>query len=141
MLIRPLKRVPVPNSTTAELVEPSAGLASTFITKLQEFARSEDDKISAQYFSAFRILVCMHDGGRPFFPQYVNSLHEANQDQWNLSVSETDSLRQVIDALDGAYCGRIVDNFLDVMNATQMEEWNTIIRTELWATAGESKKS
>lgn len=132
MLLKPLKRVSLPESSTAELVEPSAGTAATFISKLNQFSKSEDDRVEARYFVGLRALICLYDNGKPFLPQLVNSLHEQSPDQWGNKVLEDESIRQTLEALEESYLQRIIDYFIDNITATQLEEINTLIRTQVW---------
>lgn len=132
MLLKPLKRVSLPESSTAELVEPSAGTATAFISKLQEFPKVEEDRIEAKYFSGLRALICLYDGGKPFLPQLVNMLHEQTPDQWQFTVIEGESIRQTLEALDASYLQKLIDYFLDTITASQLEEINTLIRTQVW---------
>lgn len=132
MLLKPLKRVSLPESSTAELVEPSAGAATAFISKLQEFPKVEEDRIEAKYFSGLRALICLYDDGKPFLPQLVNMLHEQTPDQWQFTVVEGESIRQTLEALDASYLQKLIDYFLDTITASQLEEINTLIRTQVW---------
>lgn len=132
MLLKPLKRVSLPESSTAELVEPSAGTATAFISKLQEFPKIEEDRIEAKYFSGLRALICLYDNGKPFLPQLVNMLHEQTPDQWQFTVIEGESIRQTLEALDASYLQKLIDYFLDTVTASQLEEINTLIRTQVW---------
>lgn len=132
MLLKPLKRVSLPESSTAELVEPSAGTATAFISKLQEFPKIEEDRIEAKYFSGLRALICLYDDGKPFLPQLVNMLHEQTPDQWQFTVVEGESIRQTLEALDASYLQKLIDYFLDTITASQLEEINTLIRTQVW---------
>lgn len=132
MLLKPLKRVSLPESSTAELVEPSAGTATAFISKLQEFPKVEEDRIEAKYFSGLRALICLYDDGKPFLPQLVNMLHEQTPDQWQFTVVEGESIRQTLEALDASYLQKLIDYFLDTITASQLEEINTLIRTQVW---------
>lgn len=132
MLLKPLKRVSLPESSTAELVEPSAGTATAFISKLQEFPKTEEDRIEAKYFSGLRALICLYDDGKPFLPQLVNMLHEQTPDQWQFTVVEGESIRQTLEALDASYLQKLIDYFLDTITASQLEEINTLIRTQVW---------
>lgn len=132
MLLKPLKRVSLPESSTAELVEPSAGTATAFISKLQEFPKVEEDRIEAKYFSGLRALICLYDDGKPFLPQLVNMLHEQTPYQWQFTVVEGESIRQTLEALDASYLQKLIDYFLDTITASQLEEINTLIRTQVW---------
>lgn len=134
MLIKPLKRVAVTHNEGVFLLEPSAGLATTFVQKLNEFPKLEgdDDKIDARYFSGFRTLICLEEDGRPFLPQLINHLNETSPDHWPITVLTTDPLRAVIDALDVSYLIRVIDYYLDALPVSTFEEFNHIIRTELW---------
>jgi hypothetical protein len=132
MLLKPLKRVSLPESSTAELVEPSAGTATAFISKLGEFPKVEEDRIEAKYFSGLRALICLYDNGKPFLPQLVNHLHESSPAEWQYTVVDTDSPRQILEALDVSFLQKLVDYFLDTITATQLEEINTLIRTQVW---------
>jgi len=98
MLLKPLKRVALPESSTAELVEPSAGTATAFISKLNEFPKIDEDRIEAKYFAGLRALICLYDNSKPFLPQLVNTLHEQSPDQWGNKVLEDESVRQTLDA-------------------------------------------
>lgn len=132
MLLKPLKRVFLPESSTAELVEPSAGTATAFIAKLNEFPKIEEDRVEAKYFAGLRALICMYDNGKPFLSQLVNVLHEQSPDQWGNKVLEDESVRQTLEALDAAYLQRLIDYFIDNISASQLEEINYMIRTQVW---------
>jgi hypothetical protein len=132
MLLQPLKRVPVADSTTAEMVEPSAGTANAFVTKLRELPQDGNERVLGHYFSGLRVLICLYDHGKPFLAQLVNTLHSENGEAWPLEVQEGVSIRQTLDDLDTPYLCRVIDYFLDALNVNAMEELNTIIRTQLW---------
>jgi len=132
MLLKPLKRLPVPDSETDELVEPSAGLASAFVMKLRDFPKVDEDHVEAQYFSGLRALICLYDNGNPFLPQLINSLHAESPEQWEVQVQEDLSIRQTLDEVEAPYLVRIVDYFLDNLTVGQMQEINLLIRTKLW---------
>ena len=132
MLLKPLTRIPLPDSSTAELVEPSAGTATAFVNALQNFPKDNEDRIEAKYFSGLRALICLYDNGKPFLPQLINSLHENDANEWMYAVNESDSVRQVLEALDFGYIARIVDYFLDNITATQLTDITTLIRTKVW---------
>lgn len=132
MLLKPLKRCPIPSSTTAELVEPSAGTASAFILKFQEFPKKDDGNPHGHQFVALRALICLHDNGKPFLQQLVNSLHEQNPSAWPVTVLETESIRCTLDALDTEYLVRLIDYFIDNITASQLEQINDLIRDEVW---------
>jgi len=132
MLLQPLKRVSVPESLTAEMVEPSAGTATAFISKLREMPQDENERVVGHYFAGLRVLVCLYDHGKPFLAQLVNSLHSENSEAWPIEVQEGVSVRQTLDDLDVSYLTRVVDYFLDNLNVNAMEALNTIIRTQLW---------
>lgn len=132
MLLKPLKRVPVPDADTFEMIEPSAGTATAFIGKLKEFPQIDEGHVSGTYFSGLRILICLYENGKPYLSQLVNSLHASNPELWSLKVQESVSVRQTLEDLDAVYLARVVDGFLDALAVNQMETLNTIIRTELW---------
>lgn len=132
MLLKPLKRVPVPDADTFEMIEPSAGTATAFIGKLKEFPQIDEGHVSGTYFSGLRILICLYENGKPYLSQLVNSLHASNPELWSLKVQESVSVRQTLEDLDAVYLARVVDGFLDALTVNQMETLNTIIRTELW---------
>jgi len=132
MLLQPLKRVSVPESPTAEMVEPSAGTATAFISKLREMPQDENERVVGHYFAGLRVLICLYDHGKPFLAQLVNSLHSENSEAWPIEVQEGVSVRQTLDDLDVPYLTRVVDYFLDNLNVNAMEDLNTIIRTQLW---------
>lgn len=136
MLLKPLNRVPLPSSTSAVLVEPSAGTATAFVQKLQEMSKlqgEEDNHIRGNHFAGLRALICLSDtDGVAFLPNLVNSLNEGNPNTWQLRVLETESLRSTLDAIPADYLIRVVDYFLDNITATQLEEINSLIRTEVW---------
>ncbi len=137
MLLRPLKRVPVPESSTAELVEPSAGTATAFAIALQALPQVTEGRVSGSYFSGLRTLICLHDNGRPFLPQLVNSLHETDPAVWPITVEENVSIRQTLEDLDGSYLTRVLDYFLDNLTASQLEQFQGIIRKQLWVDVAE----
>jgi hypothetical protein len=132
MLLKPFKRVPVPDADTFEMIEPSAGTATAFIGKLKEFPQIDEGHVSGTYFSGLRILICLYENGKPYLSQLVNSLHASNPELWSLKVQESVSVRQTLEDLDVVYLARVVDGFLDALAVNQMETLNTIIRTELW---------
>ena len=133
MLLRPLKRVFIADSTTAELVEPSAGLATAFITRLDELPKDKEGNTIGSNFAAMRILICLYEDGMPFLPQLINHLHETDPAMWPISVTAGDTVRHTLDAIDVSYTSRIVDYFLDTITVTQLEEMNTQIRDYIWA--------
>tara|TARA_R110000868_G_scaffold102246_2_gene281596 strand:+ start:7076 stop:7441 length:366 start_codon:yes stop_codon:yes gene_type:complete len=114
------------------MVEPSAGTATAFINKLRELPHSENETVSGTYFAGLRVLICMYDNGKPFLPQLVNALNEGNPTTWPTRLQEDVSIRQTLDDIEPAYAARVIDYFLDMISATQMEYFNTVIRTELW---------
>jgi hypothetical protein len=132
MLLKPLKRVSVPDADTFEMIEPSAGTATAFIGKLKEFPQIDEGHVSGTYFSGLRILICLYENGKPYLSQLVNSFHAADPETWPLKVQESVSVRQTLEDLDVVYLARVVDGFLDALAVNQMETLNTIIRTELW---------
>jgi len=132
MLLKPLKRVPVPDADTFEMIEPSAGTATAFIGKLKEFPQIDEGHVSGTYFSGLRILICLYENGKPYLSQLVNSFHAADPETWPLKVQESVSVRQTLEDLDVVYLARVVDGFLDALAVNQMETLNTVIRTELW---------
>ena len=132
MLLKPLKRVSVPDADTFEMIEPSAGTATAFIGKLKEFPKIDEGHVSGTYFSGLRILICLYENGKPYLSQLVNSFHAADPETWPLKVQESVSVRQTLEDLDVVYLARVVDGFLDALAVNQMETLNTIIRTELW---------
>jgi hypothetical protein len=140
MLLKPLKRVPIEGSS-AEMVEPTAGLATAFVQKLGEFPKDAEDKVSGSVFSGLRSLICLFDNGAPFLPQLVNSLHEQNPAEWPLTLQENVSLRQTLDDIEVSYLTRIIDYFLDALTVGQMEDFNAIIRTQLWVEKNAEKNS
>lgn len=137
MLLRPLKRVSVPESASAELVEPSAGTATAFAIALQALPQVSEGRVSGTYFSGLRTLICLHDNGKPFLPQLVNSLNETDPAGWPITVEENVSIRQTLEDLDGAYLTRVLDYFLDNLTASQLEQFQAIIRKQLWVDAAE----
>jgi hypothetical protein len=141
VILKPLKRVAVPEAGSAELVEPSAGLASAFVMKLKDFPKIDEDRVAGNYFSGLRILICLYDNGAPFLPQLVNSLHDAQPELWPVSVQEGVPVRQTLDDLDVPYLVRIVEYFLDALNVNQMESFSAIIRTEIWTDKESTKKA
>ena len=139
MLLKPLKRAPLTSSTTSELVEPSAGLATAFIAKLREFPGATEDSVSPQYFSGLRVLICLHEDGKPFLPQLVNHLAQEDAEKWTITVQEGVSVRQTLDDLDAPYLARVVDYFLDAISTEQMTEVNAILRDKVWTQADSAK--
>lgn len=144
MKFPPLKREPVsedPNETSY-LLEPSAGVMSSFINRMSNFPRVEgaEDRISTSHFSGFRVLICLHEDGKPFFSNLVNSLNEENPAQWPLSVLETDSIRQVLDALEPDYIVRVVEYFMDKAPATEFQRLNLLV-SNVWPKTEESTKN
>lgn len=136
MLLKPLNRVPLSSSPAVILVEPSAGTATAFIQKLQEMSKlqgEEDNQVRGNHFAGLRALICLSDVERTaFLPEFVNFLNDGNPNAWSIRVLETESLRSVLDALPADYLIRVVDYFLDNITATQLEEINNLIRTEVW---------
>jgi hypothetical protein len=139
MLLKPLTRVALPESSTAELVEPSAGTATAFITALQNFPKDNEDRIEAKYFAGLRALICLYDNKAPFLPQLINSLNDGNAEQWPVRVLENESVRQTLEALDQPYLARVIDYFLDTITATQLSEITSLIRTQVWPDKDQEK--
>ena len=139
MLLQPLRRASLPSSASSELVEPSTGVATAFIQKLREFPGATEDSVTPHYFSGLRVLICLFDDGKPFLPQLVNHLNQTDEVAWPSTVLETDSVRQVLDALEPSYLARIVDHFLDTISVGQMEEINTLLRDKVWTQADSGK--
>lgn len=137
MLLRPLKRIAVSESSTAELVEPSAGTATAFAIALQTLPQVSEGRVSGTYFSGLRTLICLHDHGKPFLPQLVNQLNESDPAGWPITVEENVSIRQTLEDIDGPYLTRVLDYFLDNLTASQLEQFQAIIRKQLWVDAAE----
>lgn len=139
MLLQPLRRAALTSSTTSELVEPSTGVATAFIQKLREFPGATEDSVTPHYFSGLRVLICLYDDGKPFLPQLINHLNQTDAVAWPSTVLETDSIRQVLDAMEPSYLARVVDHFLDAISVGQMEEINTLLRDKVWTQADSGK--
>ena len=140
MKFPPLKRETV--SETSYLLEPSAGVMSSFIAKLSKFPKvdEQEDRISTTHFSGFRVLICLHEDGKSFLTNLVNYLNEQNPEQWSLTVLETDSIRQVLDALEPEYIARIVDYFLDTVPSTEFRKLNQMVN-RVWPDIEEMTKN
>ena len=130
MLLRPLKRIAI--SDTSALVEPSAGTATGFIKALQVLPQAEEGRVDSGYFAGLRVMICLEDNGAPFLSQFINSLHQEDPAVWSLSVEENVSVRQTLEDIPSDYLVRSIVHFMDLLNVGQMEDFNTIIRTELW---------
>ena len=139
-----LKREPVsqdPNETSY-LLEPSAGVMASFINRMSNFPRVEgtEDRISTSHFSGFRVLICLHEDGKSFFTNLVNHLNEEDPIQWPLRVIESDSTRQVLDALESEYIVRVVDYFMDKTPATEFQRLNLLV-ANVWPKTEEPAKN
>ena len=141
MLLQPLRRAAIPSSSSSELVEPSTGAATAFIQKLREFPGATEDSVQPHYFSGLRVLICLFDDGKPFLPKLINDLNQTDPNSWPVTVLESDSLRQILDAVEGSYLARIVDYFIDAISVGQMEEINTLLREKVWTQADSGKNS
>lgn len=141
MLLQPLRRVAIPSSSSSELVEPSTGAATAFLHKLREFPGATEDSVAPHYFSGLRVLICLFDDGKPFLPKLINDLNQTDSNSWPITVLESDSLRQVLEAVEGSYLARIVDYFIDAISVGQMEEVNTLLREKVWTQADSGKNS
>jgi hypothetical protein len=139
MLLQPLRRAALPSSASSELVEPSTGTATAFIQKLREFPGATEDSVTPHYFSGLRVLICLFDDGKPFLPKLINDLNQTDASAWPITVLESDSIRQVIDALEASYLARVVDYFIDAISVGQMEEINTLLREKVWTQADSGK--
>lgn len=139
MLLKPLKRAPLPSSASSEIVEPSAGLATAFIAKLREFPGSSETEVQPHYFSGLRVLICLFEDGKPFLPQLINHLSQENAEKWPITVQEDVSVRQSLDDIDAPYLARVVDYFLDMISTEQMTEINAILRDTVWTQADSAK--
>ena len=94
------KQIDLPDFN-AKLIEPSAGLTTDFITRLNEFPKKQDGNPDSRYFIVLRMLLCLYDAeGHAFLAQYVNSLNGESAEAWPITVLEGDTPRQVLDALD-----------------------------------------
>jgi hypothetical protein len=144
MKFAPLKREPVsqdPNETSY-LLEPSAGVMSSFINRMSNFPRTDgsDNLISGTHFSGFRLLICLHEDGKSFFTNLINHLNEEDPTQWPLRVLESDSARQVLDALEPEYIARVVDYFLDRTPSTEFQRLNLLV-ANVWPKTEEPAKN
>ena len=132
MLIRPLIRVPVPDSETAELVEPSAGIASGFLNVLRSLPQEKDDHVQVKYFHGLKMLVCLYDHGKPFLSQYINSLHAQNPEAFPVEVQEDVSISQTLEDVGGEYLTKVIDAFMNSLPMTMNEDITTLIREQVW---------
>lgn len=131
MKFAPLKRKPVseePNET-GYLLEPSAGLMSAFVDKLSAFPKidKEGEQVSIGHFTALRILICLHEDGKAFLPNLINSLNEESPNEWPVTVMESDSIRQILEALEVSYLIRVVDHFMDKISSPEYRRLNHLI--------------
>ena len=85
------------------------------------------------------MLICLFDDGKPFLPKLINDLNQTDASAWPITVLESDSIRQVIDALEASYLARVVDYFIDAISVGQMEEINTLLREKVWTQADSGK--
>lgn len=138
MKFRALKRKPVEENGTSWVQEPSAGLLSSFGTKVSEFPRlpGDGDRVSTVLFSGGRILSCLFegDGEGPknlALASLINNLHAENPTEWPITVLETDSPRQILDALETNYFVRVVDWFIDQLPAGEFTNLLELVR-EVW---------
>jgi hypothetical protein len=140
MIFAPLKRVPVSFSSSSEIVEPSMAVITAFYGCVKNLPKIDNDadKVSYPHFNALRKLVCLYDNGKPFLAQLVNSLNEGNAILWPVTVLETDSLRQVLEALDPAYLNRIIEHFMETVSFTQSEALLELVRS-VWGETPASK--
>ena len=110
MLLKPLKRVSVPDADTFEMIEPSAGTATAFIGKLKEFPQIDEGHVSGTYFSGLRILICLYENGKPYLSQLVNSFHAADPETWprlgQAAGRRANGERQFRQGLAGRFQGR-----------------------------------
>lgn len=143
MIFKPLRRSQVPDSPGIELIEPSAGTATAFIVKMNEFPKEKGadgkEQIIGRHYTGFRALICLHQNGKPYLTELVNELNKTTPAQWPLSVPEDSTTRQTIEFLDNAYLVRVVDFFIDSISLTQFESVNDIIRKEIWIDKEPSK--
>lgn len=140
MLFSPLRRVTVPFSSSSEIVEPSMAVVTTFYGCVKSLPKIDNDadKVSFLHFNALRALVCLYDNGKPFIGQLVNSLNEQNPEQWPVKVMEDDSIRQIIDALEGAYLNRVIEHFMETVSHSQSETLLNLVR-EVWTETATAK--
>lgn len=137
MKFRSLNRKPVEGNPNTWIQEPSAGLLSSFSTKLSEFPRlpGEGDRISTVLFTGGRILCCLFDGEESpktlSLASIANDLHSRNPEEWPVKLLETDTARQVLDALDTTYFVRIIEWFIDQLPAGEFAGLQDAIR-EVW---------
>ncbi len=131
------KTVPLPGCDYGCLVEPTVGLISTFVSKLNEFPKIKDDQIDARYFAGLRALICLYSRNSqgnlvPFITELANSLNDSNSNEWVFRYSETDTTSQVLDAFDINDLMKLIDHFMDQVTLSQMDEINTLIKTKVW---------
>lgn len=138
MKFRALKRKRVEENGTSWVQEPSAGLLSSFGTKVSEFPRlpGDGDRVSTVLFSGGRILSCLFegDGEGPktlALASLVNNLHDENPAEWPITVLDIDSPRQILDALETSYFVRVVDWFIDQLPAGEFTALLELVR-EVW---------
>lgn len=134
MLFAPLKRVAVSFSPSSEIVEPSMAVITAFYNAVKNLPKIDDDaeKVSYLHFNALRTLICLYDNGKPFIGQLVNSLNEANAAIWPVSVLESDSIRQILDALEPAYLNKLIEHFMETVSFQQSEILLSLLR-EVWS--------
>jgi hypothetical protein len=133
MIFAPLKRVTVPFSPSSEIVEPSMAIITAFYSAVKSLPKidNEVDKVSYLHFNALRQLICLFDNGKPFLGQLVNSLHDQNAEVWSVTVLETDSIRQILDALEPAYLNRVIEHYMETVSFQQSEVLLNLLR-EVW---------
>ena len=135
------KQIDLPDFN-AKLIEPSAGLTTDFITRLNEFPKKQDGNPDSRYFIVLRMLLCLYDAeGHAFLAQYINSLNGESAEAWPITVLEGDTPRQVLDALDNSYLQKLCDAFVDSVTTGQFEEINEQIRLHIWPNREDQEKN
>ena len=138
MQFRSLKRKPVHDNKRSWIQEPSAGLLSSFSTKLADFPRlpGDEDRVSTMLFLGGRVLCCLFEGDESgpkslALPNFINNLHADNPEAWPVQVLQSDSPRQILDAIDTAYFVRIIDWFIDQVPAGEFNVLQDLVR-DVW---------
>ena len=131
MKFRALNRVPVEGNEDTFIQEPNAGLMSAFVSKLTDFPRlpGDGDRIDTVLFSGARILLCLFENQRIYLASLVNYLNSQDATLWPITVLETDSARQVLDALETPYFARVVEWFTEQLPAGEFSSLNKSVRT------------
>lgn len=130
MKFRALNRVPVEGNEDTFIQEPNAGLMSAYLYKLNDFPRlpGEGDRIDTVLFSGSRILLCLFENQRIYLGSLVNHLNAEDSVAWPITVLETDSARQVLEALETPYFVRVVEWFIEQLPAGELANLTKSVR-------------